>query len=81
MAYRPRAGHTDAQRKVISNIHARGVPPESAALRIVALAERMRATQRSGVEVNEEPAGFVPIRESQSTPAAPQQPGADEPGC
>jgi ethanolamine ammonia-lyase small subunit len=54
MAYRPRPGHTDAQRNLISNIHARGVPPEQAAARIVALAERMRTVQRSGVEVKEE---------------------------
>ena len=25
MAYRPRSGHTDAERNLISNIHARGV--------------------------------------------------------
>jgi ethanolamine ammonia-lyase small subunit len=54
MAYRPRAGHTDAQRNLISNIHARGVPPEQAAVRIVALAQMMRSAQRSGVEIKEE---------------------------
>ena len=27
MAYRPRAGHDDSRRNLISNIHARGVPP------------------------------------------------------
>ena len=27
LAYRPRPGHTDAQRNLISNIHARGVGP------------------------------------------------------
>ena len=27
MAYRPRAGHDDARRNLISNIHARGVSP------------------------------------------------------
>jgi ethanolamine ammonia-lyase small subunit len=53
MAYRPRPGHTDAQRNLISNIHARGVRPEEAAARIVALAEQMRAAHRSGVEVKE----------------------------
>ncbi|HMC89920.1 MAG TPA: ethanolamine ammonia-lyase subunit EutC, partial [Gemmataceae bacterium] len=41
LAYRPQSGHTDAQRNLISNIHARGVPPEQAARRIIALAEKM----------------------------------------
>jgi ethanolamine ammonia-lyase small subunit len=54
MAYRPRAGHTDAQRNLISNIHARGVAPDAAARRIAALAEKMRQTQTSGVAVKEE---------------------------
>jgi ethanolamine ammonia-lyase small subunit len=54
MAYRPRPGHTDAQRNLISNIHARGVPPEAAATRILALAERMRAAQASGVGIKED---------------------------
>ena len=39
MAFRPRPGHTDAQRNLISNVHARGVPPAEAAPRIGALAE------------------------------------------
>ena len=43
MAYRPRSGHTDANRNLISNIHARGVTPKEAAPRIIALAEQMRA--------------------------------------
>jgi ethanolamine ammonia-lyase small subunit len=54
MAYRPRPGHTDAQRNLISNIHARGVPPEEAARRILALAGQMRRLQASGVTVKEE---------------------------
>jgi ethanolamine ammonia-lyase small subunit len=53
MAYRPRAGHTDAQRNLISNIHGRGVPPEGAAPRIVALAVEMRRLGASGVAVKE----------------------------
>ena len=39
MAFRPRAGHDDSQRNLISNIHARGVKPEHAAERIGRLAE------------------------------------------
>jgi ethanolamine ammonia-lyase small subunit len=54
MAYRPRPGHTDAQRNLISNIHARGVPAEVAAGRILALAERMLDLRASGVSVKEE---------------------------
>jgi ethanolamine ammonia-lyase small subunit len=54
LAYRPRHGHTDAQRNLISNIHARGVTPQAAAPRILALAETMRQRQTSGVAVKEE---------------------------
>jgi ethanolamine ammonia-lyase small subunit len=54
LAYRPRSGHTDAQRNLISNIHSRGVPPEAAAPRILALAEKMRQMQTSGVVVKED---------------------------
>jgi ethanolamine ammonia-lyase small subunit len=53
MAYQPRPGHTDAQRNLVSNIHARGVPAKVAATRIVALAEAMRAAGTSGVAVKE----------------------------
>src|SRR5262249_27344799 len=37
MAYRPRSGHDDSQRNLISNIHARGLNSELAACRIVKL--------------------------------------------
>jgi ethanolamine ammonia-lyase small subunit len=58
MAYRPRAGHTDAERNLISNIHARGVAPAAAAVRILRLAEKMKRLQTSGVAVKEaEPGG------------------------
>ena len=57
MAYRPRSGHTDAERNLISNIHARGVAPAAAAMRVLWLAERMRQLQTSGVAVKEERAG------------------------
>jgi ethanolamine ammonia-lyase small subunit len=53
MAFRPRPGDTDAQRNLISNIHARGVDPLSAAERILALAEQIRAAQSSGVTIKE----------------------------
>jgi ethanolamine ammonia-lyase small subunit len=53
LAYRPRCGHTDADRNLISNIHARGTGPDEAARRIVALADQVRAAGRSGVGVTE----------------------------
>ena len=58
LAYRPRAGHTDAQRNLISNIHARGVTSADATRRILARAEKMRLTQSSGVAVKEESASL-----------------------
>src|SRR5579884_226521 len=58
-AYRPRPGHTDAQRNLISNIHTRGVGQEEAARRIIALAENLRRRQMSGVAVKEELADFI----------------------
>jgi ethanolamine ammonia-lyase small subunit len=60
MAYRPYPGNTDAQRNLISNIHARGVPPREAAPRILALAETMRHLQASGVTVKESLPGPSP---------------------
>jgi ethanolamine ammonia-lyase small subunit len=54
LAYRPRPGHTDAQRNLISNIHDRGVSSEVAAGRIISLAAKMRELQTSGVTIKEE---------------------------
>src|SRR5262249_49883532 len=54
MAYRPRAGHDDSRRNLISNIHARGVPLDQAALRITLLAEQMIGQGKSGVAVKEQ---------------------------
>jgi len=53
MAYRPRPGHSDAERNLISNIHARGTSVESAAERILNLAAQMMAAGRSGCELKE----------------------------
>jgi ethanolamine ammonia-lyase small subunit len=55
MAYRPQTGHTDAQRNLISNIHARGVGTQEAARRILNLSARMMALGMSGVNVREQP--------------------------
>jgi ethanolamine ammonia-lyase small subunit len=54
MAFEPRAGHTDANRNLISNIHRRGIRCEAAAHRIVALAKQMRASRASGVAIKEQ---------------------------
>jgi ethanolamine ammonia-lyase small subunit len=48
MAYRPRAGHNDANRNVISNVHSRGLSAAQAADRILTLATLMRKTSASG---------------------------------
>jgi ethanolamine ammonia-lyase small subunit len=53
LAYRPRPGHTDADRNLISNVHARGVSIESAAERILALGVQFRNAGRSGTGVSE----------------------------
>ena len=54
MAYRPKASHSDADRNLISNIHARGVSTEEAAQRILNLAALMMQTQNSGYQLREE---------------------------
>ena len=54
LAFQPRGGHTDAQRNLISNIHARGVSHTEAARRIIDLVEKMRRVQASGVGVKED---------------------------
>jgi ethanolamine ammonia-lyase small subunit len=57
LAYRPRAGHTDAQRNLLSNIHGRGVAVDAAARRITALAAQMRQLKTSGVAIKEDMSG------------------------
>jgi ethanolamine ammonia-lyase small subunit len=54
MAYRPRQGHDDSKRNLISNIHDRGMPPDQAARRIALLAEQMMRLGKSGYTVKEE---------------------------
>jgi ethanolamine ammonia-lyase small subunit len=49
MAYAPRTNHTDADRNLISNIHARGINAGEAAERIIHVAEKMKRAGRSGV--------------------------------
>jgi ethanolamine ammonia-lyase small subunit len=54
MAYRPQLNHSDADRNLISNIHARGVNPAEAADRIVALASAMMNAKVSGTQLQME---------------------------
>jgi ethanolamine ammonia-lyase small subunit len=64
MAYCPRSGHSDADRNLISNIHARGVRVEDAADRILNLASQMMALKLSGTTVKEErPLFGLPVRD------------------
>jgi ethanolamine ammonia-lyase small subunit len=53
MAHRPKASDTDADRNLISNIHARGVNVEQAAPRVLNLASSMMKTQTSGCRLRE----------------------------
>jgi ethanolamine ammonia-lyase small subunit len=60
LAYRPRSGCTDADRNLVSNIHARGTPVPEAAGRILDYAAALMAARRSGVEVKEPDPGGNP---------------------
>jgi ethanolamine ammonia-lyase small subunit len=54
MAYRPRFGQTDADRNLVSNIHARGTRVADAAERILNLATQMMKARCSGVQLGDE---------------------------
>ncbi len=53
MSYRPREHHTDADRNLISNIHAHGVDPTAAVARILNLAAQMMKAGSSGYSLKE----------------------------
>ncbi len=55
MAYRPRAGHSDANRNLVSNIHARGLSQKEAAARILNFAAQMMKSNSSGYILRDEP--------------------------
>ena len=55
IAYQPRDEHTDADRNLVSNIHARGLSLGAAADRILNFAERMIAAGTSGYLLREDP--------------------------
>ena len=54
MAYKPKSGDTDANRNLISNIHARGIPPGDAATRIVDMASAIMKAELSGCLLRED---------------------------
>ena len=54
MAYQPRAAHSDANRNLISNIHARGLSADDAAARILNLCAQMMKLGGSGYSVKED---------------------------
>jgi ethanolamine ammonia-lyase small subunit len=54
MAYHPKAGDTDANRNLISNIHSRGLSTAEASQRILNLAALMMKTEQSGCQLREQ---------------------------
>src|SRR5439155_10153191 len=54
IGYRPQGTNTDANRNLISNIHARGVSTDDAVVRILNLAGRMMKLRASGYSLREE---------------------------
>jgi len=52
LAFRPNHRHSDADRNLVSNIHARGTPPSMAGTRILDLASAMMSQQISGIKLN-----------------------------
>lgn len=52
VVYDPKLGKTDGDRNMISNIHARGTPPDEAAARLAALAAAMIDQRCSGVTLD-----------------------------
>lgn len=52
LVYEPRIGKTDGNRNMMSNIHARGTPPEQAARRLALLVGAMLEQKTSGVDLD-----------------------------
>jgi ethanolamine ammonia-lyase small subunit len=65
MAYHPDKTHTDANRNLISNIHARGLTPHAAADRILNLAAQMIQLRISGFGIREQlPSAIKPAKQA-----------------
>jgi ethanolamine ammonia-lyase small subunit len=58
LVYDPKVGRTDGDRNMMSNIHARGAPPEQAGKRLAVLAGAMISQRTSGV-----PLDLAPVRD------------------
>lgn len=67
VVYDPKLGNTDGDRNMISNIHARGIPPAEAAQRLALFAAAMIAQKTSGVALDLSKLGVV-----DRAPRAPQ---------
>jgi ethanolamine ammonia-lyase small subunit len=52
LVYAPKVGNTDSHRNMMSNIHARGTPPQEAGRRLAALASSVIAQSTSGVTLD-----------------------------
>jgi ethanolamine ammonia-lyase small subunit len=63
LAYRPRHGHTDANRNLVSNIHSNGAPLAEAATRILDFVRAMLQERTSGVHLKEHQQGSHIISE------------------
>jgi ethanolamine ammonia-lyase small subunit len=70
-AYRPRPGHTDADRNLISNIHDSGVAIPDAVARVLAFIDVLMKEERSGVDVKEPPFA-PPVTAATPRPAIPR---------
>jgi ethanolamine ammonia-lyase small subunit len=70
-AYRPRPGHTDADRNLISNIHDSGVTIPDAVTRVLAFIDVLMKEERSGVDVKEPPFA-PPVTAATPRPAIPR---------
>jgi ethanolamine ammonia-lyase small subunit len=89
-AYRPRAGDTDAERNLISNIHDAGVTARDAVTRVLAFIGVLLREKRSGVAGKEPPpapaslasrssaAEPSPINDSCTVPLSPSAAGSAE---
>lgn len=66
MAFQPRSSHTDADRNLVSNIHARGLSVREGALRILGSADQMIKTRTSGYSLKMEMPEMLPGGENKS---------------
>jgi ethanolamine ammonia-lyase small subunit len=67
MAFQPQSSHTDADRNLVSNIHARGLSARHAALRILASADQMVKTRTSGYSLKIEIPEMLPGERNKRT--------------